>query len=498
MSDDSAGSLKSVEWFPGAPRGGPERSGVGGALVKLAVGGLVGFLFFAARKPTMAYVVWGVGGTVGLVSLASRGAREAIDGALLRFGRWLGTFVGAALLGAVYLLFVTPLRLVRRLFGADDLHLRDRDRPSYWLPADSDERKVRWVGSMFATEARSPKGGSPLLKAFVALALLVLLAEGVLRTRGFGHAVLYVADPVVGYYTAPSMNLDRYGGRVRTNRFGMRSDEVEAKKPPGVFRILMLGDSTLYGGSYLDQDDLYSTRLVTLLDQRKGGAAGKVEILAMGVNGWGPFHERGYVRKFGTFEADLAIINMPVDDINRPHYGLMSVPFFSTQNPPSLALEEVANHFMWRYRWAHAGLDEHWEATQSQIGIREYGGLVDDLRRSVPEVIAAILPSQGAGMGLAEAATGKEGQWLAQLRETFAQHGARTYYAKGYFAGKGAAKELYHDDVHLDAKGHHIYAEFLADRLLEDSEGLRRFTGRAGPSTSAAPVRAHSPDLEKP
>ena len=191
---------------------------------------------------------------------------------------------------------------------------------------------------MFATEAAStgrppaPRHGGVLLATLFALALL---AEGVGRLFGFGHPVLYVADPDIGYYPEPSVTLVALRRPVSTNRFGMRSPDVTKEKPAGTFRILMLGDSTLYGGSYIDQADLYASHV----GKRSTSAAvspKKVEVLAMGCNGWGPFHERGFVHKFGNFDADLVLIQLPIDDVNRPLYGLMSVPFFAVQDPPTL------------------------------------------------------------------------------------------------------------------------------------------------------------------
>lgn len=462
--------LKSYAWFPAPPPA--SKAGLGAALAKLGVGALAGGAFFALHKPIVAYVVWGVAGTIGLASIASAPLREAIDGFFARVGRALGTFIGTILLSIVYVVVLTPIRAVRRALGADDLHLRDKDRTTFWLPCDAGDRKVKHVGAMFATEPLGQRGGHPLRNALLALAVMLLLAEGILRFKGFGNAVLYHADPVVGYYPAPNQNLGRYGGRVMINSFGMRSPEIAKDKPAGVFRILMLGDSTLYGGSYIDQDDLYANKLGALLEKK---GAGKVEVLVMGTNGWGPFHERGYVSKFGTFDADIAIINLPVDDINRPLYGLMSVPFFGDDNPPKLGLEEVMNHFMWRYRSAHAGLNDAWEREQSQLGIAEYGRLVSDLLKTVPEVFTAILPGKSAGMGGPDHP--RERAWRDQLVRELKEHGSKIYYAKGYFKNKGTPKEIYYDGVHLDVKGHIHYATFLADHLMTDSKRYKKWTG---------------------
>jgi hypothetical protein len=467
-------SLKSTQWFPPVGTRAPE-SGVAGALVKLAVAAGAGAGFYLAHRHTLATVVWGIGGTLGLLSLASAGARRAIDGALVRVGRAVGEATSAVLLTLVYVLVVTPTRLVRRALGADDLHLRDAGRHTYWLPCDDEARKVRWVGSMFATEA--PQGGGhPVRTALIVAASLIALAEGMARLLGFGHPVLYIADPEIGYRPEPNVDRHRYGGDVRTNSFGMRSPEVAADKPPGAFRIFMIGDSTLWGGSYLDQEDLYAT--VLRKHMNASGLPGPVEVLALGCNGWGPFHEHAVVRKNGAFHADLTLVQMPIDDVNRPLYGLMDVPFFAVQAPPHLALEEFANNLIWRYRNAHAGLDLRWERRQAQIGIREYGEVVADLQKAGSEVMVFVLPTRSPGLGGPE--DRMEATWRSHLETTVAEHKAKTYFARGYFKGKGEPDEIYYDNVHLNPKGHHAYAEFIEARIREDSERFRAWALGAG------------------
>lgn len=475
MATPPASPLKSVQWF----RPTESKSSDGGltsSLIKIAVAGIVGAGFRLTGHLHLAYIVWGVGGTLGAASIASASARHAIDGLFARLGRAIGYGLGAVLLTLVYLLFVTPLRFVRRALGADDLHLRDAGRRTYWLACDDEDRKARWVGSMFATEA-AVAGTNGLRTAVVVIIALFLLAEGILRTQGFGHTVLYVADPDVGYYPQPNVSLRRYGGMVSTNEYGMRSPSASRRKPPGTFRILMLGDSTLYGGSYVDQEDLYASRVREALNAR--GFPGKVEVLAMGCNGWGPFHEHGFVNKFGAFDADLTIVNMPIDDINRPLYGLMSVPFFAVQSPPRLALEEVANHLMWRYRSEHSGLDQGWEAKQSQHGILEYGRLADDLLKAHSEVMLFVLPTQSPGLGGPESP--REQTWRSSLDAEVGKRGVKTYFAAGHFKDRGKVDEIYHDNVHLQPLGHHIYAEFMEKKIVEDSVRLQQWAGKKAP-----------------
>ena len=238
----------------------------------------------------------------------------------------------------------------------------------------------------------------------------------------------------------------------------------------------MLGDSTLYGGSYIDQDELYSTRLEKLLNAKYPGL--HIEVLAMGTNGWGPFHERGFVQRRGTFNADLAIVNLPIDDINRSLYGLMCTPFTSVQSPPHFALEEVVNHYAWEFKKNRAGLDAKWEAEQSQIGIQEYGHLADDLQAHGLEVMFACLPSRDAGMN--REASKQETLWRGQLEATLAKRNVSMSFPQGLFVGKGDEKQIYHDDVHLNAPGHKIYADFLCKHVSECSKSINAFLLKYG------------------
>ncbi|MFT3769736.1 MAG: SGNH/GDSL hydrolase family protein [Minicystis sp.] len=478
MSTAPTQPLRSVRWFPSPepPTQAPRGRLIATTLAKTAVAVVAGLVLRRAQHPTLAVGVWIGGGAIGMASLASDRARVAIDGAFARLGRVLGTAIGAVVLSFVYLAIITPIRLARRLLGADDLHLRDDGRRSYWLPCDDEARKARWAGAMFATEA--PRAGGRPLRTFVfTLVALLALAEGILRTQGFGDAPLYVADPIVGYYPLPNTTLRRYGGTVSTNAFGMRSPPVDPKKPAGVFRILMLGDSTLFGGSYVDQEELYATQVQRRLEAR--GLPGRVEVLAMGCNGWGPFHERGYVERFGTFEADLVTIQLPIDDVDRPHYGLMNVPFFAAQTPPRLALEEVFGHLVWRYRAPRAGMDAAFQDQQAPLGIRAYGELTDLLQKAGSEVMFFVLPPRIPGMGGPE--DQREAPRRAALEAEVAKRGVKSFYPQGLFAGHGTADAMYHDYGHLNPAGHRVYAGFLEARIVSDSARFQRWAGGVKP-----------------
>ena len=286
----------------------------------------------------------------------------------------------------------------------------------------------------------------------------------------------------MGYYPAPNQEEHRYGGWIKINAFGMRAPEFSPEKKAGALRILMLGDSTLYGGSYIDQDDLYARRLSRALNKQLGD--GTVEVLNIAANGWGPFNELGYVDAFGTLDADVAVICLPIGDIYRELAQVAGLPYFTVQAPPRLALEEVLHHLNWRSReMFREPPSADARAAQGERGIQAYVELAERLRDRGCEVLFEVLPSQSAGM--TDAAPESEQQAVDALRAALGARGFTVGYPLGLFKGEGPANELYHDRVHLHTRGHEVYAKYLQSRLNEHSAKFRAQAHGAGTTPAA-------------
>ncbi len=464
--------LKPFRWFTAIDHHGRHEGGPA-ALVHATVGFLVGGVLLWLDYTRIGIIVCTFTAVIGGISFASDRGRVAIQRCFSLLGRVIGLGLGLVILVPVYVLGFSLVSVWQRLAGSDPLQLRDGGRESFWVESDSRRRKLRWVHTMFATE-RLGRSGRRWLPLTATLIVVVLAAELTLRAMGFGHPLLYVNDPQVGYYPAPNQNVTRYGGRVITNRFGMRAPDYSRNKPAGTLRILMIGDSTLYGGSYIAQDELYCRLL-----ERKLNASlpeGKVEVLSIGVNAWGPFHKLGYIERYGAFDADVAVVCMPYGDIYRAYYGLEAVPFFSSTYPPQCAIEEFVGHLNWRYRKRMAGqCTAEARREQGQRGIEAYVRLAQSLRRRGCEVVFEILPSRSVGT------TGKrssqERQATEQLHRALAAEGFTNFgYPIGCFQGRGTAEALYHDECHLHRQGHRLYAGYLHDRIMRHSDRLARWS----------------------
>ncbi len=182
-----------------------------------------------------------------------------------------------------------------------------------------------------------------LIPTVVVLVVGLVLTEMILSALGFGNPPLYQSDPEVGYVLKPSQNLTRLrGARVFINSLGMRSNEVAANKPAGVYRVLLLGDSVPFGGSYIDQDDLFCSVALRRLHL----SGNRYQLLNAGINDYGPRNIWKYLQKHGDYDADMIISYLPWGNLTRHFTNFLQTPFWS--NNPDMALAEFFRHGMWR------------------------------------------------------------------------------------------------------------------------------------------------------
>lgn len=98
---------------------------------------------------------------------------------------------------------------------------------------------------------------------------------------------------------------------VRTNRFGLRGPDPVMPKPPGTFRILMLGDSYTFGFPVKDEETFCVLAEQGLHDRGYG-----VEIVNGGVSGYSPtLHYVSLRDQFLAFEPDLVLLWYDLGDL---------------------------------------------------------------------------------------------------------------------------------------------------------------------------------------
>jgi lysophospholipase L1-like esterase len=177
------------------------------------------------------------------------------------------------------------------------------------------------------------------------IAIITLTAtEIALRVAfGLGNLVLSQADPDTGYRFQPNQKLSRFGKTIEYNQYSQRSEPITLEKPQKTLRILMVGDSVLNGGNPTDQSQILSELFKAKLSTSQVSA----QVLNASAGSWGIGNQLGYLRKFGTFQADAVILQIGTHDLIQPTSTSERVgrdPNYPNQ-APLLAIQEVVSRY---------------------------------------------------------------------------------------------------------------------------------------------------------
>lgn len=132
---------------------------------------------------------------------------------------------------------------------------------------------------------------------------------------GLGDPPLVERDPEVEYRLVPSATYWRFGNRIAINSHGMRGPEHPAAAAPDERRILLVGDSVVYGNHHLDQSQTIAVRLAALLGVRPELAGCRPLAMAAAASSWGPVNQAAFLAETGLLGADLVVHLVSAHDL---------------------------------------------------------------------------------------------------------------------------------------------------------------------------------------
>ena len=107
-----------------------------------------GFLFagifaliaaYAAYRGAYGFKVYGwliAGAMIGLITITAPNLLTPFNKSWMRLGYVMGLVVSPLVLGVIFFFLITPVALVTRLFGRDELRLKKTKLNSYWIERD--------------------------------------------------------------------------------------------------------------------------------------------------------------------------------------------------------------------------------------------------------------------------------------------------------------------------------------------------------------------------
>lgn len=178
-----------------------------------------------------------------------------------------------------------------------------------------------------------------LVLLLVGLALGLAAAEAALRLAGVSYPQPYAPDPYCGTRLRSGFEgwwRKEGSAYVRINRYGFRQGDREPAKPPGAFRVAVLGDSFIEAFQVPDEQT-FCAQLERRLQDCPVLAGRHVEVLNFGVSGYGTAQELQMLRHYvWPYQPDLVLLAFfPGNDLRnnsaelepykvRPFYRLRS------------------------------------------------------------------------------------------------------------------------------------------------------------------------------
>lgn len=188
------------------------------------------------------------------------------------------------------------------------------------------------------------RGIGTLVVLFISLELILRFAFG------FCNAMLYTSSDAYEYIATPNQNRYRMGAHIQINSYSQRCEEPDSTK----VRVLGLGDSVLFGGTTMDQEDLASS----IFSEKTG-----MQMLNISAGSWGPDNCAAYLREKGVFGAKAMVLVCSSHDA---YDKMLHVPVVGLYpNYPDKQYRWAIGELMDRY--VLSGVSLYWKKTKRKL-----------------------------------------------------------------------------------------------------------------------------------
>jgi len=290
--------------------------------------------------------------------------------------------------------------------------------------------------------------------------VVVLLIAGELLARyavGLGDPPLFVPDAKIEYLNKPG-TYRRFGHPIHINQWSMRSPDFGARKATtDELRLLIVGDSVVFGGAWMRDEDTATSKLAIRLEQASGRP---VVVANISAGSWGPPNQLAFLERFGDFDADAIIVVWNSHDA-------WDVPLFAplgpenpTATPPS-ALGELVTRYGLPRLTREAAVAAPNTSQRADESLRAARSILEFAReRRIP--IGVVLHSTRPELNQ----TSVEG--LELFRKLAESEDAPVFMTSAVLRTPfGQGKDIYKDDIHPSPVGQTLLADLYLRIALQ-------------------------------
>jgi lysophospholipase L1-like esterase len=153
----------------------------------------------------------------------------------------------------------------------------------------------------------------------------ILVIETILRPspdfyrQAVERTPIFMRDPELGWRLRPNSEGKWASAMISINGKGLRGPELPYTKPPGVTRVVYLGDSQVFGWAISDYRKTFPYLTDALLEDELGTT---IETINAGVDGYSPWQYYIWLKKEGIkYNPDLIVVSFVLNDVTEK-FGL--------------------------------------------------------------------------------------------------------------------------------------------------------------------------------
>lgn len=304
--------------------------------------------------------------------------------------------------------------------------------------------------------------GRRFLYAVVVIVLtctsVVTLVEILLRSAGLGYPILFYTNASYRFAPQPNQHQVRQrGAKVTIDSKGFRAVRDWTSAADG--KLLFIGDSVTWGGTYIDDEDTFAAGVCARLEKAtgKGFVCGNA-----GANQYGTDNMAERIRYKNVDDETVLIVTMISGDTLRGLRDADGSFFFSNPPPgPLRAHWEAATLLVWRLYHAMRPLQAYRSDHDFRVAERSLENLfaaIRETQRPGRKVLIVLSPIE-------QELGGRESDLTRHVRSLLERSGFDLLDLQAAVTAADAPG-FYYDGLHLDTKGHHFYADQIAARLL--------------------------------
>ena len=303
---------------------------------------------------------------------------------------------------------------------------------------------------------------SNLFLSLISFSLAIFILEIIVKKIGLGNPLLYKVDSLVGYRLRPNQsNLRRKNSNVATDFEGFRIDHTKRYKKNNKL-LVFVGDSVTYGGSYIDNKDLFSSKICNLINKNN------YFCLNNGVNSWGVLNMGRFIQNFSFYSQrnpeKFILVVLPGDEA-RNFRSFSDTPYWDIPPKQPSGINEIIRFLNSKYFIPSLKRNNFNSYSHNQIFVnklmnyqreaiwKELEFLLEDSRYPIDIVITPPMswftdPSKTKVINIYE-------QLLKNISKLNSVENTCNLYNH---INSEFSKNLYTDGVHLSKSGHDLWA----------------------------------------